>query len=94
MDCIKSLLGPYVSKISNSSNELAALSYQIYDLVIDYLEKIIDMKWSTKGSKLALLGGIIINCDDEGTDRFLPLKFEIRTTHGRKDLYEETFGIR
>ena len=52
------------------------------------------MKWSTKGSKLALLGGIIINCDDEGTDRFLPLKFEIRTTNGRKDLYEETFGIR
>ena len=83
-----------MSKISTSSHEQAALVYQMYDLLVDYLEKIMDMKWCTKGSKLALLGGIIINCDDDGTDRFLPLKFEIRTTLGRKDIYEETFGIR
>ena len=66
----------------------------MYHLIIDYLEQIMDMKWTTQGSKLALLGGIIINCEEDGTDRFLPLMFEIRTTLGRKDIYEETFGMR
>jgi len=30
-------------------------------------------------SKLAIIGGIMINIEGEGTDLFLPLKFEVRT---------------
>lgn len=44
-------------------------------------------------SKLALIGGIMINCVGDKTDRFLPLKFEIRNKNGEsKDLFEEAFG--
>lgn len=35
-------------------------------------------KWMTEKSQLAILGGIMINCDGNKTDRFLPLKFEVR----------------
>ena len=36
----------------------------------------------------------MINCDGPGgeTDRFLPLKFEMRTKTGKEDLFEKTFG--
>lgn len=44
-------------------------------------------------SKLALIGGIMINCVGDTTDMFLPLKFEIRNKDGEsKDLFEEAFG--
>jgi len=45
-------------------------------------------------SKLALFGGIMINCDGDGTDRFLPLKFEIRSKSGVEDLFEKTFSCK
>ena len=48
---------------------------------------------SGKG-KLAIIGGIMVNCDGVGTDRFMPLKFEIRTHEGAVDMYEEAFGKR
>ena len=48
----------------------------------------------TDKSTLALVGGIMINCDGEGTDRFLPLKFELRTLRGKTDVFEEAFGKR
>ena len=34
----------------------------------------------------------MINCDGDGTDRFLPLKFEVRTKTGSEDLFEKAFG--
>ena len=43
-------------------------------------------------SKLALIGGIMINCVGEKTDMFLPLQFEIRSKNGSKNVYEEVFG--
>ena len=46
----------------------------------------------TDTSKLAILGGIMINCDGTKTDRFLPLKFELRTLKTKTDMFEETFG--
>jgi len=33
----------------------------------------------------------MINCDGEKTDKFLPLKFEIRTKAENRDVFEETF---
>ena len=48
----------------------------------------------TDKSTLAVVGGIMINCDGEGTDRFIPLKFELRTLKGKKDVFEEAFGKR
>ena len=41
-------------------------------------------------SKLAIIGGIIINC--EGTDQFLPVKFEIRGQNSSKDVFDAVFG--
>jgi hypothetical protein len=45
-------------------------------------------------SKLALIGGIMINCDGEGTDMFLPISFELRTNKGEKseNFFDETYG--
>ena len=48
---------------------------------------------SGKG-KLAIIGGIMVNCDGVGTDRFVPLKFEIRTHEKTVDCFEEAFGKR
>ena len=33
----------------------------------------------------------MINCDGEKTDKFLPLKFELRTKTENRDVFEETF---
>jgi hypothetical protein len=57
------------------------------------LEDIIHLNWQGPNSKLALLGGIMINCDGEKTDKFLPLKFEIRTKSSNRDVFEQTFGF-
>jgi hypothetical protein len=40
-----------------------------------------------------LLGGIMINCDGDKTDKFLPLKFEIRQGVDNRDVFEDTFGF-
>ena len=42
---------------------MAVLAYKMYDVIEDYLEKILDLKFAGPNSKLALLGGIMINCD-------------------------------
>lgn len=79
MDCIKHLLKPHVEEISQAEDEQAALAYRMYYLIEEYLENILHTNWMTDKGSLAIFGGIMINCDGEGTDRFLPLKFEIRT---------------
>ena len=35
----------------------------------------------------------MINCDGDKTDKFLPLKFELRHGNDNKDIFEETFGF-
>ena len=35
----------------------------------------------------------MINGDGQGSDKFLPLKLELRTQKCRKDLFRETFGF-
>jgi hypothetical protein len=41
-----------------------------------------------------MLGGIMINCDGEKTDKFLPLKFELRHGSENIDVFEQTFGFK
>ena len=36
----------------------------------------------------------MLNCDEEGTDRFVPLKFELRTKTEKTDIFVQTFGPR
>jgi len=55
----------------------------MYFLVNERVNTIIDYDWMTENSKLALIGGIIINCDVDGTDMFVPMNFEIRTKDGK-----------
>jgi hypothetical protein len=93
MDCIKSLLIPHADEIAAAENEMTALSYKMFEITEEFLEGILHNNWMGPNSKLALIGGIMINCVGEKTDLFLPLKFEIRNKDGEsKDLYEETFG--
>ena len=71
---------------------MVALAYKMYELQLKYLEDILHMNWCGENSKLAILGGIMINCDGDGTDMFVPLKFEIRTTTDKKDIFKQAFG--
>ena len=64
----------------------------MYCIQEQFLEDIINNNWMYPGSRLVLIGGIMINCDGKGSDRFLPLKFEIRTKDSSENLYEKTFG--
>lgn len=96
MDCIKHLIAPHKDEIASAENEMASLAYKMYELVLGFLEEVLHYKWQGPNSKLAIFGGIMINCDGDGTDMFLPLMFETRSNQGedKKDLFEETFGVK
>ena len=66
----------------------------MFDLLEKYIEDILHLKWMSPKSQLAMFGGIMINCDDEGTDRFLPLTFKVKTQTQTEDLFEKVFGKR
>ena len=40
-----------------------------------------------------MVGGIMLNCDGEKTDKFVPLTFEIVTKDKTRDCYKEVFGF-
>lgn len=82
MDTIKALLREHVEEISKAKNIQVGIVYKMYDVIKSYLDDIINFNWMGPDSKLALIGGIMINCDGEGTDMFLPLHFEIKTNKG------------
>ena len=87
MDCIKRLLAPHVSDISNSENMMVSLVYKIFQLIQEFLEGIINTNWMSNKSKLAVIGGIMINLEGQGSDLFLPLKFDIRTLQQSFDIF-------
>ena len=94
MECIKHLLADRVQNIKGTRNEMATLAYQMYEIIEQFMENVIDMKWAGPNSKLAIIGGIMINCDGQNTDRFVPLKFEVMHKNGsRDDLFLKTFGF-
>jgi hypothetical protein len=66
----------------------------MYDLLQKYLDEIINLDWMGPSSKLAVCGGIMINCEGDKTDMFLPLQFDIRTKTSKENLFYKTFGIR
>lgn len=93
MDCIKHLLLEHVGSITRKENEQAALVFKMYEILYEFLDDILHLNWQGPNSKLILLGGIMINSDGEGTDRFLPLKLEMRQKDSEPvDLFKETFG--
>ena len=77
MNCIKHILVPHAKAIYLAENEQVALVIKMYSIIEKYIEDIIDLKWMTRQSQFAIIGGIIINC--EKNDKFLPLRFEIKT---------------
>lgn len=65
----------------------------MYDIIENYLKEIIDDGWmKNEKMKLAMIGGIMINCDNPKSDRFLPLRFTVRTKTTTTNLFAETFG--
>jgi hypothetical protein len=95
MDTIKFLLRDHVNEISRAQEPQAAIVYKMYEIATEYLENILHYNWMGSDSKLALIGGIMINCDGEGTDQFVPLSFEIRSNKGQTkvDVFEDCFGV-
>ena len=71
---------------------MAALAFKMYEILLEFLNGIINLNWQQKNSQLALVGGIMINCEGDKTDRFLPMMFELRTQDETKDVFEETFN--
>jgi hypothetical protein len=70
---------------------------QVYDLLKDFLEKVVDVNFGIGGGKkgkLILLGGIQINMPTHMMDYFEPLIFEVRTKDEPSiNLLKEAFGI-
>lgn len=91
MNTIKHLLRPHIKDISKSENEMAALAFKMYDILLEFLNGIINLNWQQEDSKLAIVGGIMINCAGDKTDMFLPIMFEVRTQDGTRDIFNETF---
>jgi hypothetical protein len=57
----------------------------MYEIIDKFFEEIHDMNWASETGKLSILGGIMINCDEKNTDRFLPLKFDVFHKNGERD---------
>ena len=67
----------------------------MYDIIEEYLKNVVTKDWmKSPKSKLAIVGGIMINCDEDKSDRFLPLRFEVQTQNSSVDLFEAAFGPR
>ena len=71
MDCIKNLIAPHVAEISKQKNINAAIVYKMFDIIRKFMDDVVNMKFGGPDSKVALVGGIMINCDGEGTDMFV-----------------------
>jgi len=77
MDSIKHLVSPHVKEIQAGKDENVTLAYTMYDISGRFIDEIANMNFGGPSSKLAVIGGIMINCEGKGTDKFLPLKFEV-----------------
>jgi len=93
MDYIKHLLGPHVKDICRHENDQVALVFKMYEIISNFIDDVTNLNFGGPKSKLAIIGGITINCDGEGNDLFLPMKFELRTKDNKanRDLFSECF---
>ena len=64
--------------------EMTQLTYEMYHIVNDFLDEILNSNWMSEKSQLCLVGGIMINCDEEAPDMFMPLRFEVQRKDGSK----------
>ena len=91
INIIMHLMKPHLDSILEGEDEQVTLVYKMYEMIEAFLEEILHLDWQGPNSKLAIIGGIMLNCEGDGTDMFLPLKFEIRTKTGKVDLFDKTF---
>ena len=71
---------------------MVRLVYEMYLIIQNFLENILTYSWMGSNSKLALIGGIMINCEGENSDLFMPLMFEIcDASKQRKILFNDCF---
>lgn len=93
MDCIKNLLLPHIQEIEAGEEVNVTLIYKMYEIINKFLGDVTHMNFGGPNSKLAIIGGIMINCDGDGTDHFLPLKFVVKDKSGGEVSYfDECFG--
>ena len=59
----------------------------MYDIQSEFLNFTINKEWMYENSKMAIIGGIIINDKNNDTDKFLPIKFEIHIRGHKKVFY-------
>ena len=78
---------------STENDKQDKLVREMYKIVKNFLEDIMHQKWMGGGSKLVLLGGIMINVDN-GDDMFLPIDFEVRTRNGKVIDLRKGFKVR
>ena len=45
MDCIKNLILPKIGEIEGTENEMTTLAFKMYDIIVEYLEEILHLKW-------------------------------------------------
>ena len=65
----------------------------MYDILYKFLEDVTHMNFGGPNSRLALIGGIMINCDGDGNDKFMPMKFVVKDKQGVvTDYFEECFN--
>jgi len=63
---------------------MTQLTYEMFHIIEDFIEKILNSSWMSEKSQLCLIGGVMINCDNDACDMFMPLKFEVRNKNGSK----------
>lgn len=83
---VNAQLAPYGERLLAADDRNVELPYALFDAQRKMMDLIVDKGVSALESteKVALLGGIQINCPDGISDYFLPLSFEIRNSEGKK----------
>ena len=68
MDFLKHVIAPHVKDVASGLNEQVALAYKFYEIIYRYIDDLVNLNFGGPNSKLVLIGGIMINCDGDGTD--------------------------
>lgn len=65
------------SGICDENEEMVKLAEVMDEICQSYLHDIISFNWMGPDSKLAIISGITVNCDDGTNDMFVPTSFDI-----------------
>ena len=72
----------------DEQEEMVDLAKSMYTISYNFLKEIMNFEWMTEKNQIAILGGIMINCEGEGTDVFQPLMFEVKTKDKTIDIFD------